>query len=61
MREREVLELLADGRTAKEIASRLNLSPKTIETHRQNIMEKLGISNTAELVKYAIREGLTSL
>jgi DNA-binding NarL/FixJ family response regulator len=61
VREREVLELLADGKTTKEIAFRLKVSPKTVETHRQNIMEKLGISNTAELVKYAIREGLTSV
>jgi DNA-binding NarL/FixJ family response regulator len=60
-REREVIELLADGKTIKEIASQLNVSPKTVEAHRQNIMEKLGINNTAELVKYAIREGFTSL
>ena len=60
-REREILSLLANGKTIKEIASGLGLSTKTIETHRQNIMEKLGIHHMAELIKYAIREGLTSL
>jgi len=61
VREREVLQLIADGQTIKEIASHLALSPKTIEAHRQNIMQKLEIHNTAELVKYAIREGLTRI
>jgi two-component system response regulator NreC len=60
-REREVLQLMAEGMTSKEIAGRLNLSVKTIETHRMNIMEKLNIHTVAELTKYAIREGLTSL
>ena len=60
-REREVLGLIADGKTVKEIASQLNLSPKTVEAHRQNIMQKLEINNTAGLVKYAIREGLTPI
>ncbi len=60
-REREVLQLLAEGRSTKEIASLLFLSVKTIETHRQNIMEKLDLHSVAELTKYAIREGLTSL
>jgi len=60
-REREVLQLMAEGRTSKEIATHLNLSVKTIETHRMNIMEKLNIHTVAELTKYAIREGLTSL
>jgi two-component system response regulator NreC len=61
IREREVLQHIADGKTTKEIASQLGLSPKTVETHRQNIMDKLEIYSTAELVKYAIREGLTTV
>ncbi|MEJ2684795.1 MAG: response regulator transcription factor [Candidatus Sulfobium sp.] len=60
-REREVLQLLAEGKTAKEIAERLNVSIKTVETHRTNIMNKLDIHRLAELTKYAVREGLTSL
>ena len=60
-REREVLQLLAEGRTVKDIASDLCLSIKTIETHRQHIMNKLNIHSIAELTKYAISEGLTSL
>ena len=59
-REREVLQLLAEGKTTKQIALALHLSPKTIESHRHNIMSKLKIDNIAELTKYAIREGLTS-
>jgi DNA-binding NarL/FixJ family response regulator len=60
-REREVLQLVAEGKTSKEIASQLNLSIKTVEAHRLNIMEKLNIHSVAELTKYAIREGLSSL
>ena len=60
-REYEVLRLLAEGKNAKEIASLLNVSPKTVETHRQHIMEKLNIHNLADLVKYAIQSGLISL
>lgn len=60
-REREVLQLLAEGMPTKEIASHLHVSVKTIETHRQHIMEKLDAHSVAELTKYAIREGLTSL
>ncbi len=60
-REREVLQLLAEGRTVKDIASDLCLSMKTIETHRQHIMNKLNIHSIAGLTKYAISEGLTSL
>lgn len=60
-REREVLQLMSEGKTTKDIASHLNVSIKTIETHRTNIMTKLDIHSIAELTKYAIREGLTSL
>jgi DNA-binding NarL/FixJ family response regulator len=57
-RERQVLTLIAEGLTGREIAEKLCLSEKTVNTHRANIMEKLGVHNRAELVKYAIREGL---
>jgi len=59
-REREVLQLLAEGCRTAEIATRLHVSPKTVGTHRAHIMKKLGIDNLAGLTKYAIREGLTS-
>lgn len=60
-REREVLQLIAEGLTAKEIADHVFLSVKTVETHRRNIMQKLNMRSTVDLTKYAIREGLTSL
>jgi DNA-binding NarL/FixJ family response regulator len=60
-REREVLQLMAEGKTTKDIATHLNVSIKTVETHRTHIMAKLDIHSIAELTKYAIREGLTSL
>jgi two-component system response regulator NreC len=60
-REREVLQLLAEGKSIKQVAALLHVSVSTIETHRRNIMEKLEIYSVAELTKYAIREGLTSL
>lgn len=60
-REREVLQLLAEGRTMKEIAHHLGISVKTVETYRKQLMEKLDIYSIAKLTKYAIREGLTSL
>ncbi len=60
-REREVLQLMAEGRSTKQIADRLIVSIKTIETHRQQIMSKLDMHSVAELTKYAIREGLSSL
>jgi len=60
-REREILQLIAEGVSTREIAERLHISRKTVETHRANIMEKLCIHNMTELVKYAIREGLTTL
>lgn len=57
-REREVLTLIAEGLTGKAIAERLSLSPNTVERHRTNIMNKLGLHNRAELVRFAIRERL---
>ena len=57
-REREVLQLIAEGKTNKEIASRLAVSINTVETHRKHIMEKLDLHNTAELVRFAIRKKL---
>jgi len=60
-REREVLQLMAEGKTTREVASYLHVSVKTVETHRTNIMTKLDIHSIAELTKYAIREGLTTL
>lgn len=60
-REREILQLIAEGFTAKEIAAHVFLSIKTVETHRRNIMQKLNMRSVAEMTKYAIREGLVSL
>ncbi|MBI5058648.1 response regulator transcription factor [candidate division KSB1 bacterium] len=60
-RERTVLQLIAEGNTTKQIADKLSLSVKTVETHRQHIMEKLNLFTVADLTRYAIREGLTSL
>lgn len=59
-REREVLKLLALGHTAREVAESLNLSPKTVETYRSRIMEKLNLNTRPELVKYALARGLLS-
>ncbi|HVP90586.1 MAG TPA: response regulator transcription factor [Terriglobales bacterium] len=60
-REREVLQSLSEGLSTKEIAARLKVSIKTVETYRAQIMNKLNIRSVAELTKYAIREGITSL
>lgn len=60
-REREVLQLFAEGKSTKEVAFLLSVSVKTIETHRIQIMRKLNIRSLAELTKYAIREGITTL
>ena len=60
-RERQVLQLLAEGKSTKQIALDLHVSSKTIEANRRRIMEKLDIHSIAELTKYAVREGLTSL
>lgn len=61
VREREVLQLIAEGHSVKLIASRLGVSGKTIESHRAHIMTKLGLRSVAALTKYAIREGITPL
>lgn len=60
-REREVLQLVAEGKTSGEAAKEMHISIKTVETHRRNIANKLGLHGTAELTKYAVREGLTSV
>jgi two-component system NarL family response regulator len=60
-REREVLQLLAEGKVSKEIAATLQISARTVETHRRNIMKKLNLHNIAELTRFAIQEGLIPL
>ena len=60
LREREVLQLIAEGCSNKDAAAKLHLSPKTVETHRRSIMEKLDLHNVAQLTRYAIREGIVS-
>ena len=60
-REREIMQLLAEGKSARSIAEILHLSIKTVDTHRYQIMNKLKVKSIAELVKYAIREGITSV
>jgi len=60
VRQREILQLVAEGRTAKEIAGRLHVSPQTVAFHKHQIMEKLGLRTTAELTKYAIQQGLVA-
>jgi DNA-binding NarL/FixJ family response regulator len=57
-REREVIQLLAEGKTSKEVAVALNLSVKTAETHRTNLMRKLGLHSVADLTRYAVRNGI---
>jgi DNA-binding NarL/FixJ family response regulator len=60
-REREVLQLIAEGSSTRDISERIHVSVKTVETHRQQIMRKLNVRSVAELTKFALREGLTSL
>jgi len=60
-REKEILQLISEGHSTKEIAAKINVSVKTVETHRQHIMQKVGAHNVAALTKYAVREGITSL
>lgn len=59
-RERELLQLLAEGQTTKEIAAALNLSPHTVDTHRGNLMQKLNLHSIPELILYAVRKGVIS-
>jgi DNA-binding NarL/FixJ family response regulator len=60
-REREVLQLIAEGKNTKEIAFQLDITIKTVETHRRQIMQKLRLGNIAEMTRYAIKEGVTTL
>jgi DNA-binding NarL/FixJ family response regulator len=60
-RQKEILKAIAEGRTTKQIAYDLGLSVKTIETHRAQIMERLGIRDVAGLVRFAVRVGLVSV
>ena len=60
-REREIFKLLADGRSAKEVAARLDLSVKTVDVHKTNLMRKLGVHDRAELMKYALQNRLVRL
>jgi DNA-binding NarL/FixJ family response regulator len=60
-REREVIQLLAEGKTSKEVATTLNLSVKTAETHRTNLMRKLGLHSVADLTRYAVRNGIVQV
>jgi DNA-binding NarL/FixJ family response regulator len=60
-REREVIQLLAEGKTSKEVAIALNLSVKTAETHRTNLMRKLGLHSVADLTRYAVRNGIVQV
>ncbi|HEU0201309.1 MAG TPA: response regulator transcription factor [Burkholderiaceae bacterium] len=60
-RERQVLQLVVEGRSSAEIAQRVHLSPKTVETYRSRLMKKLGVGDTPALVKFAVQHGITSL
>ncbi len=59
-RQREVLQMVSEGRTSKEIATRLHISPKTVEFHKQALMNELGLHTTAELTRYALAQGIVS-
>ena len=60
-RQEEILQLLAEGHSAKEIANMLSISPRTVETHKYNMMQELNLKTTADLIKFAIKHGLTSI
>jgi DNA-binding CsgD family transcriptional regulator len=57
-RQREVLQLAAEGKTYAEIGARLNISPRTVENHRATLMQRLGLQNQTELIRYAMRHGV---
>jgi DNA-binding NarL/FixJ family response regulator len=59
-REREILQLVAEGKTNKEVASLLNISPTTVETHRTHILQKLGLHSVPDLILHAVRKGIIS-
>ena len=59
-REKEILQLIAEGKTNKEVAGLINISPLTVETHRANLMQKLGLHSTADIVLYAVRKRIIS-
>jgi len=59
-REKEVLQLLAEGKTNKDVAGLLDLRPQTVETHRANLMQKLGLHSTADIILYAVRKRVIS-
>ena len=59
-RQREVVSLIAEGRTMKEVAAALGLSPRTVETHKYQVMQALGLQTTADLIRYALEHGLTA-
>ena len=61
MRQREVMQLLAEGKSAKEIAKILHISTRTVEFHKYNMMEQLGIKTSAELVHFAIKHGIVTI
>jgi len=61
MREREIFQMTAEGRTSQEIGDKLNISPRTVEIHRRNLINKLGIKNQADLIRFAIKRGILSM
>ena len=60
-REREVLQLTAESSSVNEVAARLGISPRTVETHRENLMRKLGLQSQTDLIRYALRRGILPL
>ncbi len=60
-REREILQLVAEGKTSQKIAKKLSISPKTVDTYRSRLMHKIGVQDMAGLIKFAIQQGVISL